>query len=86
MSRKSVSTISRRLKGLALSEQKTVEVLTPGGIQGVALIGEKLICKWLPKDNPEAAESLLQLGVRIALHKMAGYLVEVESLRASAGG
>lgn len=75
MSKKAASTISRRLKTVALDDQKTAEILTASGLKTVALIGEKLICKWLPKDNPEAAESLLQLGVRIALHKMAGYQV-----------
>ena len=76
MSGKNVSTISRRLEGVALSEQKTSQMYTAGGLQGVALISEDLIYEWLFKDNPVAAKSLFKLGVRMALHTMAGYEVK----------
>jgi hypothetical protein len=70
------STISRRIKGDAFPEVKTAEVLTAGGIQGVALVPERLVCKWMLKDNPEVAEKLMQLGTRKFFHTLAGYNVE----------
>lgn len=75
MSGKDKSTISRRLEGVAKDGQKTAKAPTAGGIQGVALITEDLIVEWLPKDNPTAATTLLKLGVRMGLHKLAGYEV-----------
>jgi len=75
MSGKNESTISRRLKVLHKKGVEQVEIQTPGGIQGVALISEELIADWLPKDNPEVATQLLKLGVRGFLHKLAGYEV-----------
>lgn len=75
MSGRDKGTISRRLQGVASSTEKTAEVPTGGGIQGVALIDENLIVEWLPRDNPAAASALLRLGVRMGLHKMAGYEV-----------
>ena len=76
MSGKALSTISERLKGVRNNEQKTAEVYTDGGLQGVRLISEDLICEWLPKDNPVAAKTLLKLGIRMTLHTMAGYEVK----------
>lgn len=75
MSGKDKSTISRRLKGVAPEDVKTAEILTPGGLQGVTLISEDLIVEWLPKDNPKMATQLMKLGVRVFLHKLAGYEV-----------
>ena len=76
MSGKDLSTVSRRFQGVALNNRKTAEILTLGGLQGVALISEDLICEWLPKDNPVAAKTLLKLGIRMTLHTMAGYEVK----------
>jgi len=76
MSGLSKQAISKRLQGVNETYEKTAEVLTPGGLQGVRLISEDLICEWLPKDNPVAAKTLLKLGVRMALHTMAGYEVK----------
>jgi hypothetical protein len=73
MAGKNESTIQRRLSGVASGANKTAEVVTGGGLQGVALITEDLIVEWLPKDNPKAATSLLKLGVRMGLHKLAGF-------------
>ena len=47
MGNKDRSTISRRYKGVASELQKTAEVPTAGGVQGVALICEELIVDWL---------------------------------------
>jgi phage antirepressor YoqD-like protein len=43
------------------------------GVKVVRLVTENLICEWLPQDNPEMAKSLLKLGVRLFMHKLAGY-------------
>jgi hypothetical protein len=75
MADKAVSTISERLKGVRIEDEKMAETSTPGGLQGVRLITENNIVEWLPKDNPTAASALLRLGVRMGLHKMAGYEV-----------
>ncbi len=76
MSGKDVSTISRRFEGVAQNHKKTAEIQTEGGLQGVALISEKLISIWIVKDNPELAAEMLQAGVRVFLHTKAGYKVE----------
>ena len=75
MSGKDKGTISRRLKGVAKESVETDEILTPGGIQGVALITEKIFKKWIIRDNPELAEQMMDAGVRLFLHKMAGYQI-----------
>jgi len=49
--------------------------MTISGLQAVRLITEDQIVEWLPQDNPAAATKLLKLGVRIALHTMAGHSV-----------
>lgn len=79
MSGKNPSTISRRLKGVALEDSKNAEVLTVGGLQGVALISEDLICEWMPKDNPEMATRFMKLGVRFFMHSMAAMSEEINS-------
>jgi len=76
MADKDKSTISRRLETVAAEELKTAEILTTTGAKTVALITESLICEWLPKDNPKMASALLRVGVRVFLHKMAGYEVK----------
>lgn len=74
MSGKAVSTISER-KAFGEQALDMGQVQTDGGLQGVRLITEDQIVEWLPKDNPIAATHLLKLGVRMGLHKMAGYSV-----------
>jgi hypothetical protein len=54
-------------------ETKTAEVQTPQGLRTVNLIDEDLIAEWLPKDNPTMATQLLKLGVRVFMHKLAGF-------------
>lgn len=75
MSGKDQSTISRRCQGVASECIKTAEILTPGGLQGVALIPESLIAQWIVKDNPDLATKMLQAGVRVYLHTIAGFKV-----------
>lgn len=64
--------------GLGLLKQAQIQ--TEGGLQGVYLIPEDLICKWLPKDNPELASQVLKLGVRLFLHTLAGFRVKSEAI------
>jgi hypothetical protein len=78
MSGKGKSTISRRLTGVASGDTKTAEIQTGQGVQSVALVNEDLIAKWLPKDNPVVATQLMKLGVRVFLHKMAGFEIKSE--------
>lgn len=75
MANKDKSTISRRLKGVAQNPSKTAEIQTVTGIKTVALVPEDLIAEWLPTDNPAMATQLMKLGVRVFLHKVAGYKV-----------
>ena len=81
MSGKDVSTISRRLKGVASESQKTTEILTGGGLQGVALIPESIIVQWLPKDNPTLASQIMRLGVRVFMHKLAEFEVSTTAIK-----
>ena len=83
MSGRSASTIRERLCNVTETSQggreeslKTAEIPTSGGIQGGRLITEDQITEWLPKDNPAAATLLLKMGVRMALHKIAGYEIK----------
>jgi hypothetical protein len=75
LSGRSASTISRRLKGVASELTLEAEVLTPGGLQGVALIAEDVIADWIVKDNPTLARAMLKAGIRAFLHTAAGYQV-----------
>ena len=83
MSGRSASTIRERLYNVTEAFQggreqpvKTAEIPTNGGLQGGRLITEEQIVEWIPKDNPAAATLLLKIGVRMALHKMAGYEIK----------
>jgi hypothetical protein len=80
MSGKAKSTISERLKGVALDNVKQTEIQTQGGLQAVRLISEDLITEWLPKDNPIMASQLMKIGVRVFLHKLAGFEVKSEAI------
>jgi phage antirepressor YoqD-like protein len=77
MSGKPYSTINSRITRMSEGDRNTytkyAEINTMGGMQGVRMINEDLIVKWLPKDNPTMATQLLKLGVRGFLHKLAGY-------------
>ena len=82
MSGRIPSTISRRLTMSGLREKglDQAQIETAGGLQGVALIPEDLICQWLIKDNPELALKVMQLGVRLFLHTLAGFRVRSEAI------
>ena len=80
MSGKAQSTISGRLATHRNESLKTAEILTTTGLKTVRLISEDLICKWLPKDNPELASQVLKLGVRLFLHTLAGFRVKSEAI------
>lgn len=75
MAGKSPSTIHDRLeRSDRFAGAKYAEVLTADGKnRSVRLVNESFICSWLPKDNPELALKLMQLGVRKFLHTIAGY-------------
>lgn len=75
MANKDESTIRKRLKLRNNGFVKSAQIQTPGGMQGADLISEDLIAEWLPTDNPAMATQLMKLGVRVFLHKVAGYKV-----------
>ena len=79
MAQISKQAVSQRLtKGVNQNEQETVEVITPGGLQGVNLIWEHTIAKWIVRDNPEQAEKMITAGVRVFLHGLVGHSVKPE--------
>lgn len=53
------------------------EVQTPGGLQGATLISEEFINKAIIKYNPDLAFRCMQAGLRLYLHRMAGYHYQV---------
>ena len=75
MAEKDKSTISRRLKTVASNTEKKAEIVTTTGLKTVSLISEEQISEWIVDDNPTMAKQLLKLGVRVYLHKLAGYEV-----------
>jgi phage antirepressor YoqD-like protein len=87
MSGKPQSTINSRLARMTEGERityiKTAEMQTQSGLQTVHLIPESLIIEWLPKDNPTMATQLMKLGVRVYLHKLAGYQVNSSAITTS---
>jgi hypothetical protein len=72
---KDKSTISRRCDGVASGVVGTAEIPTERGLRTVAMIPESLITEWVVKDNPDLAVQLMRAGVRVFLHKLAGYTV-----------
>jgi len=84
MANKDHSTILKRNQVVDGEPQKTAKVHTNGGLQVVGLITENQIVEWLPKDNPIAASHLLKLGVRMGLHKMAGYSISSTAVKTTA--
>lgn len=81
MAGKDKSTISRRIKTVAQTPPKTAEIQTATGVKTVALITESFIVDHLPQDNPAMASKLMRLGVRMFLHKMAGYEVQSSAVQ-----
>lgn len=67
------STVSSRMLGVRKDDFQEAEVLTPGGLQGVRLVDEDTIADWLEKDNPSLLKKFSKLGIRISLHKIAGF-------------
>lgn len=75
MAGKPASTIKRFkvLRNFALHE---AQIDTPGGKQGVALLDEDQIVEVLEKYNTSRLKQFAKLGVRVALHQIAGYRQE----------
>lgn len=68
------------VQGYEFLSGKEVQVETTQGLQTVTLIGEDLICEWLPKDNHDMASKVLRLGVRMFLHTIAGFQVKSDAI------
>lgn len=73
----SVGTLHNRLKGVQLSEVKTAEVPTPGGIQGVQLYSHNTVFKLSLEFDLALAELMGQAGAVVFLYGLAGYQVQV---------
>jgi hypothetical protein len=73
----SESTITR-WKGVAQVKVLQAEILTPGGLQGVALIDESGIFAAFAKYNPQLLVQCAKAGIRIYLYGLAGYKVAPE--------
>lgn len=69
------STIRKRTErlGVTFEPLKRSQIETVDGFRSVTLIPEDLICQWLVRDNPELALKVMQLGVRLFLHTIAGF-------------
>lgn len=78
MASKAKSTISERFGKMSL---ESVEIPTGSGTKTVRLVTEDLLTEWLPKDNPEMASQIMKLGVRVFLHKLAGYEVKSTAVK-----
>lgn len=74
MTGKAASTIER-FKVLRNFELQEVQVNTAGGSQGVALFDENQIIEVLEKYNTQQLKQFAKLGIRTALHRLAGYQV-----------
>lgn len=79
------SRVDRMTEGERINSTKEAELFIGGGLQGVRLLTEQLICEWLPKDNPEMATKLMQLGVRVFLQTVAGYEVKTNAISKTSG-
>lgn len=74
--------ISKRAKKLDNSGLiESAELDTGYGIKLHILLTEDLITDWIVDDNPAMAKQLLKAGVRIFLHKLAGYKVTSEAVQ-----
>ena len=82
MAGKIPSTISRRLTMSGLREKglEQAQIETAGGLRTVALIPEDVICQWLIKDNHKLALKVMQLGIRLFLHTIAGFQVKSDAI------
>jgi hypothetical protein len=76
---KSESTISRWIGSLAQIEQKTAEIQTPAGLRSCALLDESAIFEAFAKYNPSLLAACAKAGIRLYLHRLAGYEIKVEA-------
>lgn len=73
-----------RLKGYDTTALKTVEIVTPGGLQGCDILPVKLIFKWAIGDNPELAEAMGAAGATVYLHQLAGFKISSTAVESPA--
>lgn len=68
------------MAGAHFVEPKIAEIQTAGGIQGAHLLDESAILDAILEYNPSLAKACLAAGLRLYLHRLAGYEVKVEPL------
>lgn len=86
MANKSQSAINKRARKISLNITqernyiKAAEIETAVGLRTIHLLTEAFVNKYLPKDNPELTTKLLNLGVRVFMHELAGYKVTSDAV------
>ena len=65
-----------------LSERHLDDDNLPQTYKGKVLIPESLIAEWIVKDNPELAGAMMNAGMRVYLHGLAGYRYQVKKVDA----
>lgn len=78
MSGKDYDAIKKRCQRGGL---ESAEIPTVQGFKWGTLIPESIIVQWLLKDNPTMANQIMQLGVRVFIHKLAGYEVTTTAIK-----
>jgi hypothetical protein len=66
-------TIRRRLEGVAVSDVKTAEILTNGGLQGVALFPSSVVFELAFEFDLPLAKFMGNAGAAVYLYELAGY-------------
>lgn len=66
--------------GVRKDNFKSAEIQTAQGFQGVRLIDEDTMVDWLEKDNPSLLKKFSKLGIRVSLHKLAGFEVKTTAI------
>ena len=78
MSGLSQSAISQRIsRPHNKIEVEKAEIITPVGLKTHNLIWEDTITKWIVRDNPELAETIMLSGVRVFLCSLVGIHIVV---------
>lgn len=73
------STVLRYFEGVAVITALKAQVMTAGGLQGVALYNEDAIFQAFAKYKPELLIQCAKAGVRLYLHHLAGYQFKAQT-------
>jgi hypothetical protein len=76
--------VSSLFEGVSNSSVLEAEIQTKGGIQGVSLIPENLMAKTIRKFNESLSDRIDEAGMRVLMHKLAGYQVSSTAQKSEA--